>query len=47
MAKRKAGYGPEDMRRAEEEIGENIPESLVGLDTEDAGPVRRRDAPKR
>lgn len=31
----------EDMLRAEKEIGENLPEEMKGLDTEDVGDVRR------
>lgn len=27
----------DDMRRAEKEIGENIPDEMIGLDTEDVG----------
>lgn len=29
----------EDMKRAQKEIGENIPEEMLGLDTEDVGDV--------
>ena len=28
---------PEEMRKAEKEIGKNIPEEMKGLDTEDVG----------
>lgn len=27
----------DDMRRAEQEIGDNIPDEMIGLDTEDVG----------
>lgn len=41
----------EDMRRAEKEIGENMPDAAIGLDNADVGDVVRhdkeRDAPKR
>lgn len=30
----------EDMMRAEKEIGENIPDEAIGLDTEDVGEVQ-------
>ena len=29
----------ERMRKAEEEVGENIPDQMIGLDTEDVGDV--------
>lgn len=32
----------EDMRKAEKEISENLPEGMVGEDSSDAGAVRRR-----
>jgi len=34
----------ERMRKAEKEVGENIPTSMIGLDTEDVGDV---DVPSR
>lgn len=29
----------DDMRKAEKEVGENIPSEMMGLDTEDVGDV--------
>ena len=29
----------EKMKRAEKEVGENIPDEMIGLDTEDVGDV--------
>lgn len=37
----------EKMRKAEKEIGENIPEGMKGLDTEDVGEVDVSDHARR
>lgn len=34
----------EGMRKAEKKVGENIPEEMRGLDTEDLGAVEDEDA---